>query len=82
MMIPGKKALALLLCLLVLFPFAAAEEETEETIILDEEDAEKLKEIIETEYHRKVDLITGIGSVIGAHSGPGTLALFFRGSKR
>lgn len=46
------------------------------------EDAEKLKEIIETEYHRKVDLITGIGSVIGAHSGPGTLALFFRGSKR
>ena len=46
------------------------------------EDAEKLKEIIETEYHRKVDLITGIGSVIGAHSGPGTLALFFRGTAR
>ena len=45
-------------------------------------DAEKLKEILETEYHRKVDLITGIGSVIGAHSGPGTLALFFRGSTR
>ena len=45
-------------------------------------DAEKLKEILETEYHRKVDLITGIGSVIGAHSGPGTLALFFRGSER
>ncbi len=46
------------------------------------EDAEKLKEILETEYHRKVDLITFIGSVIGAHSGPGTLALFFRGSRR
>ncbi len=46
------------------------------------EDAEKLKEILETEYHRKVDLITMIGSVIGAHSGPGTLALFFRGSQR
>ena len=46
------------------------------------EDAEKLKEIIETEYHRKVDLITFIGSVIGAHSGPGTLALFFRGTER
>ncbi len=45
-------------------------------------DAEKLKEILETEYHRKVDLITGIGSVIGAHSGPGTLALFFRGTQR
>ena len=46
------------------------------------QDAEKLKEILETEYHRKVDLITGIGSVIGAHSGPGTLALFFRGTAR
>ena len=46
------------------------------------EDAEKLKNILETEYHKKVDLITGIGSVIGAHSGPGTLALFFRGTQR
>ena len=46
------------------------------------EDAEKLKDILETEYHKKVDLITGIGSVIGAHSGPGTLALFFRGTQR
>ena len=46
------------------------------------EDAEKLKDILETEYHQKVDLITGIGSVIGAHSGPGTLALFFRGTQR
>ena len=46
------------------------------------EDAEKLKEIIEGEFNRKVDLITNIGSVIGAHSGPGTLALFFRGTAR
>ena len=46
------------------------------------EDAEKLKEIIEGEFGRKVDLITNIGSVIGAHSGPGTLALFFRGTAR
>jgi len=46
------------------------------------EDAEKLKDILETDYHKKVDLITGIGSVIGAHSGPGTLALFFRGTQR
>ena len=45
-------------------------------------DAEKLKEILEEEFHRQVDLITGIGSVIGAHSGPGTLALFFRGTER
>ena len=46
------------------------------------EDAEKLKEILEKEYHRKTDLVTGIGSVTGAHSGPGTLALFFRGTER
>ena len=29
-----------------------------------------------------VQLITYVGSVIGAHSGPGTLALFFRGKER
>ena len=45
-------------------------------------DAEKLKAILEEEFNRKVDLITNIGSVIGAHSGPGTLALFFRGAER
>ena len=46
------------------------------------EDAEMLKEILEKEYGKEVTLITWIGSVIGAHSGPGTLALFFRGSER
>ena len=46
------------------------------------EDAELLKDILEKEYGRTVTLITYIGSVIGAHSGPGTLALFFRGSER
>ena len=46
------------------------------------EDAEMLKEILEKEYGKKVDLITWIGSVIGAHSGPGTLALFFLGTER
>ncbi len=46
------------------------------------EDAELLKEILEKEYDKKVDLITWIGSVIGAHSGPGTLALFFIGTER
>ncbi len=45
-------------------------------------DAESLKEIIEGEFGRKVQLITPIGSVIGAHSGPGTLALFFLGNER
>jgi DegV family protein with EDD domain len=46
------------------------------------EDAEMLAGILKEEYGREVSLITGIGSVIGAHSGPGTLALFFRGTER
>ncbi len=46
------------------------------------EDAEMLKDIIEKEYGKEVQLITYVGSVIGAHSGPGTLALFFRGTER
>ena len=45
-------------------------------------DAELLRDILEKDYGKKVDLITFIGSVIGAHSGPGTLALFFLGSER
>lgn len=46
------------------------------------EDAEMLRSILEKEYGKSVMLITDIGSVIGAHSGPGTLALFFRGTER
>ena len=46
------------------------------------EDAELLAKILKEEYGRETNLITGIGSVIGAHSGPGTLALFFRGTER
>ena len=46
------------------------------------EDAELLKEILKNEYGKEVQLITWIGSVIGAHSGPGTLALFFMGTER
>jgi len=45
-------------------------------------DAEMLKDILEKEYNKEVDLITYVGSVIGAHSGPGTLALFFVGTER
>jgi fatty acid-binding protein DegV len=30
----------------------------------------------------KVELITGIGPVIGSHAGPGTIALFFLGKER
>lgn len=46
------------------------------------EDANLLKSIIEEGCNAKVELITNIGSVVGAHSGPGTLALFFVGTKR
>lgn len=46
------------------------------------EDAEMLRDILKSEYGKEVTLITSIGSVIGAHAGPGTLALFFMGSER
>ena len=45
-------------------------------------DAETLSEILRTKYDSKVRLITNIGPVIGSHSGPGTLALFFIGRER
>lgn len=45
-------------------------------------DAEMLKDILKNEYGKEVTLITSIGSVIGAHAGPGTLALFFLGTER
>ena len=46
------------------------------------EDAEMLRDLIKAECGMDVTLITSIGSVIGAHAGPGTLALFFMGSER
>jgi len=46
------------------------------------EDAEYLKEMIKKEYKVKDFIINEVGPVIGSHSGPGTLALFFIGSKR
>ena len=46
------------------------------------DDAEMLKDILKNEYGKEVTLITSIGSVIGAHAGPGTLALFFMGTER
>ena len=43
----------------------------------------KVIEVLQsTEYGKEVTLITYIGSVIGAHAGPGTLALFFMGTER
>ncbi len=43
------------------------------------EDAELLAKMIEEKSGKKVGLITDVGASIGAHSGPGTLALFFVG---
>ena len=47
-----------------------------------EEDAIALKDIIKNYCGKEVKIITYIGSLIGAHSGPGTLALFFKGTNR
>ncbi|MGN0493949.1 MAG: DegV family protein [Acutalibacteraceae bacterium] len=47
-----------------------------------EQDALTLKNIVEKELSPKEIHINTIGPVIGAHSGPGTLALFFLGDKR
>ena len=46
------------------------------------EDAEYLAERIKNEIGVKEVRIAYVGSVIGSHSGPGTLALFFIGSER
>lgn len=45
-------------------------------------DANELAEIFKSKYGASVDIITDVGPVIGAHSGPGTLALFFVGKER
>lgn len=46
------------------------------------EDAEFLAEKIKERYQIKTEIVNYVGSVIGAHSGPGTLALFFVGDVR
>ena len=45
-------------------------------------DAQYLADLLKARYGASVDLITDVGTVIGAHSGPGTLALFFVGKNR
>lgn len=46
------------------------------------EDAEKLADIIREKFGTENIVISYVGTVIGAHSGPGTLALFFVGEHR
>ena len=45
-------------------------------------DAEEIKSQLKAKYNANVDIITDIGAVIGAHAGPGTIALFFVGKER
>lgn len=47
-----------------------------------EDDAKSLADLLKERYGVNVALITPIGPVIGAHSGPGTMALFFLGKER
>ena len=46
------------------------------------EDAELLRGMIREISGKDVDLLSYIGPVIGSHSGPGTMALFFLGTER
>ena len=45
-------------------------------------DVQELENLLKTRYNATVDVITNVGAVIGSHSGPGTLALFFVGNAR
>jgi DegV family protein with EDD domain len=45
-------------------------------------DVKALEELLRSRYGASLDVITDVGTVIGAHSGPGTLALFFVGSEK
>lgn len=47
-----------------------------------EADAKLLADILKERHGVKVKVITDVGPVIGAHSGPGTLALFFVANER
>ena len=47
-----------------------------------ESEAQLLADMIKAKYGATVTLLTDISPVIGAHAGPGTIALFFVGSER
>ena len=47
-----------------------------------EADAEILAKMLKDKHGVDVEIITDVGPVIGAHSGPGTLALFYVGNQR
>ena len=45
------------------------------------DDAKLLEKLLYDTYGTEVLMISNVGSVIGSHSGPGTLALFFIGKQ-
>lgn len=47
-----------------------------------EEDANSVKKIVQKRFGIEKFMICPVGPVIGTHSGPGTVALFFMGNKR
>lgn len=47
-----------------------------------EDEAEEMAALLDKKYHATVGLVTNIGPVIGAHTGPGTVAVFFIGKER
>ena len=46
------------------------------------DDVETLKELLDDACACDVDLVVDIGPIIGAHAGPGTIAVFFLGKER
>ena len=46
------------------------------------DDANRLADMLHEQHGVNVEIITDVGPVIGAHSGPGTLALFFLGKHK
>ena len=47
-----------------------------------EEDAKFVEQKVKEKYNIKTVMINYVGATIGAHSGPGTMALFFLGDKK
>ena len=45
-------------------------------------DVEELSKLLKDRYGADVKIVTDVGPVIGAHAGPGTLALFFIGKEK
>jgi fatty acid-binding protein DegV len=46
------------------------------------DDAMQLEEMLYKKHGVRFAHVTNVGAVIGSHSGPGTIALFFVGKKR